>query len=42
MEGPRNSRMLTKGESNLRSGNGARVTVVAIGTYVLNLPCNFV
>ena len=38
MQGLRNSRKLTKGESDLRVGNGARVVVVAIGTYVLNLP----
>ena len=37
MQGPRNSRKLTKGESDLRIGNGARVGPVAIGTYVLNL-----
>ena len=42
MQGPRNSRKLTKGESNLRIGDGARVAVVAIGTYVLNLPYVFV
>ena len=42
MQGPRNSRNLTKGESNLRIGDGARVAAVAIGTYVLNLPCVFV
>ena len=42
MQGPRNSRKLTKGESDLRSGNGARFAVIAIGTYVLNLPCTFV
>ena len=42
MQGPRNSRKLTKGESDLRSGNGARVVVVSAGTYVLNLPCNFI
>ena len=38
MQGLRNNRKLAKGESNLRVGNGARVAVVAIGTYVLNLP----
>ena len=42
MQGPRNSRKLTKGESNLRVDDGARVAVVAIGTYVLNLPYVFV
>ena len=35
MQGLRSSRKLTKGESNLRVNNGARV---AIGTFVLNLP----
>ena len=42
IQGPRNSRKLTKGESNLRIGDGARVAVVSIWTYVLNLPCVFV
>ena len=41
MQGLRDSRKLTKGESNLRVGNGARVAVVAIGTYVLNLHSGF-
>ena len=41
MQGLRNSRKLTKGESDLRVGNGARVAVVAIGTYALNLPNGF-
>ena len=30
IQGLRNSRKLTKGESNLQVGNGARVVVVAI------------
>ena len=38
MQGLRNNRKLTKGESNFRMGNGARVIVVALWTYVLNLP----
>ena len=38
MQSLMNSRKLTKGESDLRVGNGARVTIVAIWTYVLNLP----
>ena len=38
MQGLRKSRKLAKGESDLRVGNGARVVVVTIGTYVLNLP----
>ena len=42
MQGPRNNRMLTKGESDLRIGDSARVAIVAIGTYVFNLPCVFV
>ena len=42
MQGPRNNRKLTKGETDLRVGNGARVAAVAIGTYVLNLPNVFV
>ena len=42
MQGPRNGRKLTKGESNLRVGNGERVVAVSIGTYVLNVPSVFV
>ena len=42
MQSPRNSRKLTKGESDLWVGNGARVVAVAIGTYVLNFPSVFV
>ena len=38
MQGLRNSRKLAKEESDLRAGNGARFAVVAIRTYVLNLP----
>ena len=38
MQGLRNSRKLTKGEPNLRVGNGARFAAIAILTYVLNLP----
>ena len=41
MQGLRDSRKLTKGESNLWVGNGVRVAAVAIGTYVLNLPSGF-
>ena len=37
MQGLRNDRKITKGESNLRVGNGVRIAVVAIWTYVLNL-----
>ena len=36
MRGLRNIRNLTKGESDLRVGHGARVEVVTIWTYVLN------
>ena len=32
------SRLLTKGEVDLRVGNGARVAALAVGTYVLDLP----
>ena len=39
MQSLRNSRKLTKGEFDLRVGNGARVATVSIWTYVLNLPC---
>ena len=38
MQGLRNSRKLTKGESDFRVGNGARVTTTALWSYVLNLP----
>ena len=41
MQGLRDSRKLTKGESDLRVGNGSRVAVVAIEAYVLNLPSGF-
>ena len=38
MHGLRNCRKLSKGESNLRMGNGARVAAISIWTNVLNLP----
>ena len=38
MHGLRKNRKLTKGEYDFKVGNGARVVVVAIWTYVLNLP----
>ena len=38
----RNSRALTKGEVDLRVGNGARVAAVAVGTYCLSLPSGLV
>ena len=41
MQGLRDSRKLTKGQSDIQVGNGSRVVVVAIGTYVLNLPSGF-
>ena len=41
MQGRRDNKKLTKGESDLRVGNGARVSAVAIGTYVLNLHSGF-
>ena len=41
LQGLKDSRKLTKGESDLRVGNGARVTAVAIRTYVLNLHSGF-
>ena len=36
--GLRNRRKLTKGEYDFQVGNGVRVAVVALWTYVLNLP----
>ena len=36
-----NSRKITKGESDLQVGDGARVVVVVIWTYVLNPPSGF-
>ena len=38
MQGLRNNRKFTKGESNLQVRNGVRVATVAIWTYVLNFP----
>ena len=38
MQGLRDSRKLKKGESDLQVGNGAKVAVFDIMTYVLNLP----
>ena len=34
MQGLRNSRKLSKGESDLRVGNGVRVAALVVGTYV--------
>ena len=42
MQGLRNSRQLNKGESDLRVGNGARVTTLAIETYILTLPSGLI
>ena len=41
MQGPRNSRKLTKGESHLRIGDSARVMTVSVGTYVFEPPLCF-
>ena len=41
MQGIRSSRKLTKGESDFRVGNGARVVAITLWTYVLNLPSDF-
>ena len=41
MQGLRENRKLTKGESDLRVGNGARVAAVSIGTNILNLRIGF-
>ena len=38
MQGLRNSKKLAKEEFDLQVGNGTRVEVVDIGTYVFNLP----
>ena len=38
MQGLRNIRKLTKGESDFRVGIGERVAAIALWTYVLNLP----
>ena len=42
MQGLRNRRTLTKGEVDLRVGNGARVAVLEIGDYSLSLPSGLV
>ena len=41
IQGLRDNKKLTKGESDLWVGNVVRVAAVAIGTYVLNLPSGF-
>ena len=42
MKALRNSRGLTKGEIDLRVGNGAKVAAIAVGTYYLSLPSGLV
>ena len=42
VQGLKNSRSLAKGELDLRVGNGARVVVLAVGTYYLSLPSGLV
>ena len=42
VQGLKRSRTLDKGEVDLRVGNGARVTAVAIGTYEISLPSGLV
>ncbi|MCQ7222035.1 DDE-type integrase/transposase/recombinase [Salmonella enterica] len=42
VQGLRRTRALTKGEVDLRVGNGARVAAVAVGTYLLSLPSGLV
>ena len=41
MEGPRNNRKLTKGDSDLQVGSGARFAFVVVWTNVLNLHSDF-
>ena len=36
------SKTLTKGEIDLRAGNGAKVAALAVGTYYLSLPSGLV
>ena len=38
----RRSRTLTKGEVDLRVGNGAKVAALAVGTYHLSLPTGLI
>lgn len=42
MQGLRKTRSLTKGEVDLRVGNGARVAAIAVGTYSLSLPTGLI
>lgn len=41
-QGLRRSRKLSKGEVDLRVGNGARIAALAVGTYYLSLPSGLV
>ncbi|KAL3497596.1 hypothetical protein ACH5RR_040328 [Cinchona calisaya] len=42
LQGLKRSRMLAKGEVDLRVGNGANVAALAVGTYCLSLPSGLV
>ena len=42
MQELKRSRLLAKGEVDLRVGNGARVATLAVGTYILTLPTRLV
>ena len=42
MNGLSNSRILEKGQVDLRVGNGARVAALAVGTFHLSLPSGLV
>ena len=42
VQGLRRSRRLTRGEVDLRVGNGARVAALTVGSYILTLPCGLV
>ena len=42
MQGLKGSRYLTRGEVDLRVGNGERVAALAVGTYELTLPSGLI
>jgi hypothetical protein len=42
VQGPKRSRSLSKGEVDLRVGNGARVAALALGVYILKLPSGLI
>ena len=42
VQGLKESRYLARGEVDLRVGNGARVTALAVGTYELTLPSGLI